>query len=98
MTPEEQRSGHGLGLRITPTYPQECLQIRFAGACEPDDLRVDKLLSRKSSLAEQPPYRRMKPEAGSDQFFTYIHQPIVLKNVKELMAKEIGRASCRERV
>ena len=88
MTPEEQRSRHGLSLKITPTHPQQCLQVRFARACEPDDLRVDKLFSRKSSMAEQPPYCRMKPEAGFDQFFKYIDQPIVLKNVQELMAED----------
>src|SRR5436309_4991297 len=88
MTPEEQRSRHGLSLKITPTHPQQCLQVRFARACEPDDLRVDKLFSRKSSMAEQPPYCRLIPVAGIDLFFKFIEKPIVMKNVQKLMPED----------
>src|SRR5437667_6848379 len=88
MTSEKQRRGHRSVIGISPSHRQQCLQVRFACTCETHDFRVYDLLSRKPALTEQPPDGGMKPEAGSNQFFTHIDQPIVVKNVEELVAKD----------
>ena len=61
----------------------------WIGRCsQTDDFGVDYLFTGQFRLAEQPPYRRMEPQAGSNQFFNHCDKPVFSLHVQKFVAHD----------
>ena len=68
-----------------PLFAEEGRGGRFLAGCRHG---IGGLGAGQFRLAEQPPYRRMEPQAGSNQFFNHCDKPVFSLHVQKFVAHD----------